>query len=215
MAMIPHVSRRPAFGVGRLTCNAFHNRVIRVTSYRLNLAQSPTSAFHTTSVQRFFLPFNPADALESSETDSNDSSKNSKQQRPPRFARLKEIFMKSFETACITFASVSVIALAGYAYQKYYHRQAIAKMELAFFPESITEAPSAFSISDIGHHPLLQSSADTQGRISVHEHADGKYSKAHVEDEDAKLSEPDEQGAYTEYPKKLIVDKETTEEYPV
>ncbi|VVT50013.1 uncharacterized protein SAPINGB_P002557 [Magnusiomyces paraingens] len=44
------------------------------------------------------------------------------------------ILSKAAESAAVMFASVAVIALAGFAYQQYYNAHALAKMERAFYP---------------------------------------------------------------------------------
>lgn len=128
---------------------------------------SPCAALHTTRTRHSpLLPSNPLDQQPGDEDDTSSSSSSSSSQ-------FRQIMLKSLESACVMFASVAVIGLAGLAYQQYYHAHAISKMENAFFPERLGE-------SGKGHHPLSGSCAESVSRRHVGSHQDADGDEAGV-----------------------------------
>lgn len=62
----------------------------------------------------------------------NDEDDSGKKDDDPGRSRTREILIKCLETAGITLASLSMLALAGYGYQEMYQTRAVKKIEDAF-----------------------------------------------------------------------------------
>lgn len=161
--------------ISRSTISLIAHSTRHPRTYALITSRLPPntpSFFSTSSARGGIIPgFDPLDSS-SQEEDGNDKNQKSKE----KYGRVKDIFTKAVESACITFASVSIIALAGYGYQKYYHKNAISKMEEAFFPEKMAKSSRGTG----GHHPLSHSCADTTNRAfpgesstTAHVHVEG------------------------------------------